>query len=88
MGAGHGLPYRSRSVHWLIGSGIRRRGGQSLPAALASPPAEEAAQQCGVGVAVFHVLVLELQLQSCLIEGLFAAASEGFTGRFGREVGL
>jgi hypothetical protein len=85
MSARHGLPDRCGWVCGLTG-GIGRRGRQSLLMALATQPAKEATQQRGVGVAVIHILVLELQLQSCLLEVLRAAAGKG--GWFGRKSGL
>ena len=87
MGARHGLPDGGGGFVGLECGGIGRRGGQGLFAALASQPAEEASQQRGVGVGVCHGLVLEIQLQGCLIEGLFAAAGEDFLGGFRREDG-
>ncbi len=86
MGAGHGLPDGCGGFIGLDG-GIGRRGGRGLPATPASQPAEEATQQGGVGGGVCHGLVLEIQLQGCLIEGLFAAAGKDLSGGFGREDG-
>ena len=87
MGSRHGLPDGGGGFVGLECGGIGRRGGQGRFAALASQPAEEASQQRGVGVGVCHGLVLEIQLQGCLIEGLFAAAGEDFLGWFEREDG-
>ena len=87
MSARHGLPDRGGRFYRLIGGGIGRRGGQSLPAALASHPAEERGEQCG-GRGVCHALVLEFQLHSRLLEGLFAAAGKDLMAGFRREGGL